>query len=282
MPGPANPVASMFQRFMKPATPPAPNNATPAGGPQGSQAGPGGQPPANAGNAGGLSSPFGGAPNPGGGATGAPNGGGGAPANGGPAGGAPAGGSPMDAFTQLWQTPADSQGNASTNPLDAFNFDPSKVIEGSRKLNFGAGVSQEQVTKALGGDAGSLMQLINTVAQNAFAQSVQFNAGMMRHGVEGFGADLERRLPDMFRQYSTEAQLNSNPLAQHPATQPLLKALSTQFTAQYPMASAQEIQQYVQEYFNGIVSMIKQPDAEQTPTGPVEINWEQLANGSGQ
>lgn len=182
---------------------------------------------------------------------------------------------PMDAFKDLWQTPA--TGGAENNQL--FNIDPVKVQAAVSKLNFAGVLKPEELAAiAAGGEQAqaALPAILNKVAQASMATSLAQTAGLIQQAVDKNNAAFEARIPGLIKsQNLSELNQAENPLFSNPATQPLMKAVEQQIALKFPTATAAELKKHTQDYITGMFNLSKAPEtqAAATKAASTDTDW---------
>lgn len=180
---------------------------------------------------------------------------------------------PLDTFKDLWQPAA----NADAAPAPLFNLDAAKLTEVASKANFATGLTPEIVQSALKGDVNAFTQAINTVGQQAFAQSVLATTKLLEQGFEKHGQAQQALIPGLVKKNLVSNSLQDNPLYKHEATRPLLSALETQLAAKHPNATAAQItdmaQRFVSEFANVAADASRTPEQRQQDNRPDPNDW---------
>ena len=71
---------------------------------------------------------------------------------------------PLDAFSGIWQNdPNQQQQNADPWSSPLFQTDPTKIVEAANQQDFTRNIPPELMQKALGGDAQSMLDIINHI-----------------------------------------------------------------------------------------------------------------------
>lgn len=187
---------------------------------------------------------------------------------------------PLDDFSKLWEAPKEGDPKPTNfDPSALFQIDPAKVQEAVGQMNFAGSVTPELLQQIAGGGEDAtkaFMTAMNSVAQQAFAQSMIGSAKLVEQAMTKANTSLDARLKEGIRQQQVSTSLrDSNPALSHPAAQPLVAALEAQFTQKYPTASHTEITKMAQDYlskFASVVSPAQQP--QQTPQSKQETDWD--------
>jgi hypothetical protein len=174
--------------------------------------------------------------------------------------------SPLDTFKDIWQTPANSQGNPS--PAMFANVDQAKLMDSARKVDFAKAVTPEQLQAIGAGGEGAVQafaQAMNNVAQTVYAQSAFATTKIVDQALAKAQESFDARLPSMVKKFSVNENLQTeNPLLSNPALTPLVSALSEQLVRKNPNATSSEIQQQVNDYFAALGTTFA-PKAPETP-----------------
>lgn len=183
--------------------------------------------------------------------------------NGGQPNGLPPTGNTPAAGSQSGQPNTNQQTN---QQAPAGGIDPAQLMAAVGNMNFAQAVPQELMTKALAGEADSpqaLMQIINSTAQNAFAQSTLLTNNLVNQRLEAMQAKIDAGLGDKVTNLQRQEAVTSNPMLQHPAMAPIKNALTAQFTTQYANETPQAIQKKVNEYMTSMAGFLQ---AQMAPT----------------
>lgn len=178
---------------------------------------------------------------------------------------------PLDQF-------ADVMAPAAPNPLDApisFNADPAAVMAAAKQADFSGVISQEQMAAVQqGGSAASaaLIQVMNAVAQNVYAQSVLANTQVTETALARQSEKFQKQLPSIIKQASITEHISTddNAFFKHPAVAPSLSLIQHNLALKYPDAAPREIADMAKTYFRSIgaaFSEVKQ-EAVGTPGKP--------------
>lgn len=157
--------------------------------------------------------------------------------------------SPLDAFKDIWNNDSTQQQNADpfANPL--FQSDPTKIVEAANQQDFLRNAPPELMQKALGGDAQSMMDIINHSTRQALALSLQLQTATTEQAGKRIGERFNQALPNKFKEYSVRNQRASNPALEHPAVKQMMESTRDRFAAKYPDKRPEEIQAMTEDYF---------------------------------
>ena len=168
---------------------------------------------------------------------------------------------PLDPFKELWQNPTTPNGPDTTRPGAIFQgADPGKMLEAARKVDFSNSVTEDMMAKiAAGGPEATktLLQAMNSMAQAAYAQGAYASTQMIERGLGRYDEGLNSRLPSQIKRHNvSEAVRESNPALSHPAVQPVVMLLESQFTTKFPTASPAQIREHVENYLTSMGRLI--------------------------
>lgn len=166
--------------------------------------------------------------------------------------------SPLDDFKDFWQ-PVKQEGVDNTLPENMFaGLDPAKMLESARKVDFAKSIPPEILAKVTAGgpDAGAaLMQILNDVSQRSYAQASIAATGITKAALQQFRDGQESRLPDQIRKFQVSDSIReANPALQHPAAQPIMDALQSQFSVKYPNATVTELRDMASKYLTAFAT----------------------------
>jgi hypothetical protein len=182
--------------------------------------------------------------------------------------------SPLDQYGKLWDTNPDTKAN---EPF-RFNSDPNKLMETAKTVDFRKIVSPDTMTKIQAGGAEAqtaMMDAMNSMTQMVFAQSSHATSKIVEAALQAQETRFNEMLPDLIKRNSSVDNLRTtNPLMADPAMAPMIQALHTQFTNQYPKATVAEINEHVNTYLNGAADRITSlRPVKQVANKRQETNW---------
>jgi hypothetical protein len=190
---------------------------------------------------------------------------------------------PLDSFTDLFKITEDDKKNAPPDPFGEplLTFDPKKFGEASSKMNFAAGITPEQITKALGGDQQVFASILNRIAQSAFTASAQVFTGILEQGVKKNNSRWDNALDSRFRTLQINSQRPSNTALQHPAAQPMLEALKATIAAKNQNLRPDEVTAKAEEYFITLADSLAaaKPSKDTDKKAPAETDWTAYLGG---
>jgi hypothetical protein len=170
---------------------------------------------------------------------------------------------PLDQFKDIWNT--ENKPGAQGQPL--FNVDQTKMMEAARKQNFASGLNPELIAKvAAGGQEGvqAMIELINTVGQNVYAQSAFAGTKLIEGALDKSGFARSADLDTRFKSLSVDNALKQdNPIFSNPAVAPMLDMARNQFLVKYPNATPAELTKMAQDYLIGFANAVTTPQTQQ-------------------
>lgn len=183
--------------------------------------------------------------------------------------------SPLDQFKDLWK----NDPNAKQDVPFSFNSDPVKLLDTAKTVDFTKIISPELQTRIAAGGADAnkaMIEAMNSVTQLSFAQSSHASAKIVENALQAQEDRFKAMLPDLIKQHSVRDSFRTdNPLMNDPALAPMIHALQTQFTKQYPQATASEIKIHVNDYLDGAATKIQasRPQPVIASKGRPEEDW---------
>lgn len=174
--------------------------------------------------------------------------------------------SPLDAFKGLWETPVDAEGKPIAPPVDPlaapiFNFDPAKVTEQAKALDFTKGINPELVSGLVQNgqlNTDNLLKLINEVSQTAFAAATLNTGNLVTTAVQKNNTALKTALPSQIRGVQlADTPIGDNPVLSHPAVAPLVHALRTAQFTKNPNANPADVNKSVMDYLGGLAEALQ-------------------------
>jgi hypothetical protein len=159
--------------------------------------------------------------------------------------------SPLDKHSDLWKT----TNTAPQNKPIFEGLDPEKLREAVSKNDFSKVLSQDTLAKIKsGGDdaVAGFAEGMNALGQSLFTQQTLATTQIVEKALEQQRQQFEKMIPNLVRRASSADSLaTENPAFRHPAVQPLVEALRTQFLTKNPSASAAEINEQIKDVMTG-------------------------------
>lgn len=177
---------------------------------------------------------------------------------------------PMDIYAEMFKK---SEAVTTEGP-PAFSLDPATLSDVSSKMDFMRGIPPDLLTKAQGGDAGALIELIQISNRNAYAAALD-------HSTKLTDTHLTRR--GEYDKTAVKSSVKSSLLDQAIATQPNLQnkvvrqeiaRIAETFAKSSPDASPQEIVEQAVRYFNDIHEAVSPQTKKNTQSAGQVQDWE--------
>lgn len=168
--------------------------------------------------------------------------------------------SPLDQFTKMWENPTTPDGKPQSLPVDPmkapiFNFDAAKITESANKMDFASSIPPELFTKALGGDAASLADIINQSVRNAVVGLTINQGNLINQALLTNNDRLTAHLPSQINKVKL-MEPEDNPVFSHPAAQPLVQSLKQMAFAKDPSANPAAISKQVSDFLMGFATAV--------------------------
>lgn len=156
---------------------------------------------------------------------------------------------PLAAYSKLWENAAG--GNSEVAPV--FNLDPKILNDVTSTQKFTEGVNPELVQRATSGDMNAMMEVINSVAQNAYKASLSHGSHLTGKFVEARSAyDSRKTAPQVKSQLVSQA-LSSMPNYNHPAVKKQVDSVAEGIQRQNPDATPDQVAKMTKEYFTAMM-----------------------------
>lgn len=159
--------------------------------------------------------------------------------------------SPLANYDKLWETPK-IEGTPSPKLGEGFNFDPSKLAEAAKSLDFVKVIPPEVMALASKGDAAALAQVVNLAGQAGFAQSATVAGKLVETAMAKFTDQFNANLPQMIRDRTAQSMSGENPAYKDPAVAPIIEQVRNQLLARHPNATPQDIKEHTDAYLAGL------------------------------
>lgn len=189
--------------------------------------------------------------------------------------------SPLDEYKSLWETPTGADGKpiVHTDPLATplLNFDPIKIAESAKGLNFTSKIDPTLAGKALGGDAQALSDYVNAAVQAAVVGITTSQGNLINNAIDANNKRVNSTLPEHIRRVQLGQQSVENSALNHPAVAPLVQALTQAEFNKNPNANPQDVHKKIQDYLVSLGQVINENDptkvAASTKAAAGEVDW---------
>lgn len=186
--------------------------------------------------------------------------------------------SPGDKFSKLWETtPIDPNKQEQSDQ----GLTPQQMLEAASKVDFAKVLDKDLIAKITAGGedaAAALVQALNKVSQQTYAQTVLVTDKLITAQVEKAQHTFANKVPELVRrQKIQDGLIKDNPAFKDPAVAPVVGLIQNQLAEKFPSATADEIQQMAIEYFQGAANKLNPPKKTGNSSGSKENtddNWE--------
>jgi len=135
--------------------------------------------------------------------------------------------------------------------------DPQALQQAVSSINFAEVVPAELMTKAAGGDAAAMMEMMNLVARAGYSASAESSKELLSQHDSVRTSQIDQLIEQRFKQMmGGEAVKKVNPAFENPKYAPMLDKLQKQFQAAYPNASPQELANHAQKFMEDFANDI--------------------------
>jgi hypothetical protein len=194
---------------------------------------------------------------------------------------------PLDGFSQVWEAPKPVEGAAPAfDPGNIFSLNQENMQKALASVDFAGSITADQLTAIQGGGdeaVKALSEMLNGTARQVMGAATQASAKMIETAMSAGSNAMEGKIANQVKQHQVASHLQElNPALNHPAAAPMIQALQSQLTQQFPKASPAEIGQKVQEYMNGFAQLASgKPGAAEAAAKSAEgTDWEQYYTGA--
>ena len=170
--------------------------------------------------------------------------------------------SPLDVYNEMFKNDDKADADQVDPNAPLFEIDPEKMQAAVSKLNFvEAEGMQDLAARALNGDTQAFMEVLNTVGRQAYSRAAQLSGHLADKTARAARESSDKSIPDVVRNIMTKQHTSElNPVFKHPAMEPMVDALRTQFQRRMPDAAPSEIAGYVNKYLTDISSELSKKE----------------------
>lgn len=195
----------------------------------------------------------------------------------------------LDAFKDIWQNEPVKEGEqedpeAAYDPSAGLNINPEEIQKQVAQMNFAQVLDTQTLAKiGEGGEEAqkAFAESLNKVSQYVFSQSMIANATLVKQALANSSGVFDARAERLLKQSKiSDATSSQNPVFNHPAAQPMVKALQEQLARKHPQASHEEIAQKANQMFASLAEEFTKPqrDKQNQQSRANEPDWEDFFN----
>jgi len=177
---------------------------------------------------------------------------------------------PLDEYKKMF----DNSVKSSDIEAPSFKIDPAVLGKVSDTMDFTKGIDPELMTKALSGDAKSLLDVMQSVGRNTYKASLEHNTSLTDAHLSNRAAFERQSVDKGVKQQLTANALSTAPNYDHPVVKAELNRVANQFAQANPDASPTQIATAAQKYIadlQGALNPTKSPEQTQAESG--EVDW---------
>lgn len=179
---------------------------------------------------------------------------------------------PLDSYAKMLEN-ANSPADSKTPP--SFNLDPEGLSNVAGKLNFTQGVSPELIQKVTSGDIQALLEVMNSVGQNAYKAALAHSSTLTDTHLNKREEYEDSRLGARVKQTLLKQEIASTPNLQHPVVKQEITRIAEQFAKQYPDATPAWIRDAALKYFDEVHNAVSPGTQQQSNQSANEVqDWE--------
>jgi hypothetical protein len=182
---------------------------------------------------------------------------------------------PLDAYSKMF----DNANSNSEIHAPSFKLDPKVIDEVAGKMNFISNISQDQINKALTGDAEAFMAVIQATSQNAYKAAIQHNTSLTDSFINQRSDFEKKQVQQGVKEQLTHQALSSAPNFNHPVIKQELNRIASQFARANPDASPVEVAEAAKQYITDLSSALN-PTSSSTSNTEKEMDWSKYLSNS--
>ena len=179
---------------------------------------------------------------------------------------------PLDVYRKLIENAA----NPTDNKTPAFTLDGKMLNEVSRTMDFTKGINPDLMQKAMGGDAQSMIALIQEVGRNTYEASLGHTTALTNTYLETRTPHEQARIDAAVKGGLTTQALHSIANYDHPVAKAELNRVATRMQAEHPDQSPAQIAQAAHEYLTNLSAALNPATAspgKDTNGQALEMDW---------
>lgn len=183
---------------------------------------------------------------------------------------------PLDVYSKMF----DNAASNSDIQAPSFKLDPKVVDDVAGKMNFTSNINQEQITKALAGDAEAFMAVIQATSQNAYKAAIQHNTSLTDSFINQRSEFEKKQVQQGVKEQLTHQALSSAPNFDHPVVKQELNRIATQFARANPDASPVEVAEAAKRYVMDLSSALSPTSPANNSNQSQEMDWSKYLSDS--
>lgn len=187
--------------------------------------------------------------------------------------------SELDFLASLYNNNSDGDDDSAA---PSFSLDPTKVGEAASKLQF-AQVTEQDLQAIQNGDTAKLLEVINSVGRNAYAQALQHSTGLTNEFLNNRSEFEKKQVNNTVNSRFLDGALNTEfgESLQNPLVATQARDLAQRIQRKHPDAPANEVAKYAKKLLQqstaealGLDLSLMNSPVKQQPKAPVETDWE--------
>ncbi len=155
---------------------------------------------------------------------------------------------PLDAYKEMF----DNAAKNSDIQAPSFKLDSETLNKVSSNMDFTKGIPEELMQKALGGDAGALLKVLQSASQNSYKAALEHTTALTDTFINQRGEYESKKVNDNVRRELTTQSLSDTPNFDHPVVRAELTRVAQQFAAANPEASPKQIADQAKKYISDL------------------------------
>jgi hypothetical protein len=181
---------------------------------------------------------------------------------------------PLDFYAGIF----DNTNNGQKKEAPKFSIPKDKLSEAAKSMDFMTGIDPALMDKAKTGDVGSIMQMMNEVARNAYTHSLDHTSSLSDSFINQRLSFENESLSGKMNNHLTKQELgNTTANFNNPVVKAQMVEFSERLAQKYPDASPVEIAAKTKDYF---IELARAMTGDQGNTGNQEQNGGREPSGA--
>lgn len=179
---------------------------------------------------------------------------------------------PLDVYRKMVENAA----NPTDNKTPQFTLDSKMLSDVSRTMDFTKGIDPDLMQKAMGGDAQSMIALIQEVGRNTYEASLGHTTALTNTYLETRTPHEQARIDAAVKGGLTTQALHSIANYDHPVARAELNRVASRMQAEHPDQSPAQIAQAAHEYLTNLATALNPKTAspgKDTNGQALEMDW---------